>query len=477
MAQFVTETGFARKTLQEIRADLEARLKQVFGPSFETSVDSPNGQLVGALSMALSNVWELAQEVYDSRDPAQATGVSLDFAAAINSIFRKEATACAVTAVLYTLDASATIPAGSRAMRTRGSLLFTLDRAVTISRAACKYLFIVDDGSELNTEYVFHFTFGDVTLENTLPGVSNLQKLHTLIWAAGGYAELRDGGLLVWGDTSVGITGTLPDDFEIYAGSEGDFTAVTTGPQTCEIGELDNIPTTVQGWNMVRNYVAGVPGTSIETDAELRIRRAQAARAIKTTGTDPALEAHLRNDVRGVVAARVVSNRKMVTDSNGRPPKSFEALVSGGTDEDVAQCIWKNQASGIESYGNHFVEIIDDNGDGQLISFSRAQARFLWVRVVYHLYDEEQFPGEDSLRASLVEWANQEYDVGRDVIPDRIYSALYPPYINGVGQATITVAVTSSENDTPLFGDSIIPIGPSEFASLVADRVVLVPAV
>lgn len=477
MAQYVTETGFARKTLQEIRADLEARLKQVFGPSFETSVDSPNGQLVGALSMALSNVWELAQEVYDSRDPAQATGVSLDFAAAINSIFRKEATACAVTAVLYTLDASATIPAGSQAMRTRGSLLFTLDRAVTISRAACKYLFIVDDGSELNTEYVFHFTFGDVTLENTLPGVSNLQKLHTLIWAAGGYAELRDGGLLVWGDASVGITGTLPDDFEIYAGAEGDFTAATTGPQTCEIGELDNIPTTVQGWDMVGNYVAGVPGTSIETDAELRIRRAQAARAIKTTGTDPALEAHLRNDVLGVTAARVVSNRKMVTDSNGRPPKSFEALVSGGTDEDVARCIWKNQASGIESYGNHSVEITDDNGDGQLISFSRAQARFLWVRVVYHLYSEEQFPGEDSLRASLVEWANQEYDVGRDVIPDRIYSALYPPYIDGVGQATITVAVTPSENDTPLFGDSVIPIGPSEFASLVVDRVVLVPAV
>lgn len=474
MAQYVTETGFARKTLQEIRADLEQRLKQVFGPSFETSVDSPNGQLVGALSLALSNVWELAQEVYDSRDPAQATGVSLDFAAALNSIFRKEATACAVTAVLYTLGASATIPAGSRAMRTRGSLVFTLDNEVTISRADCKYLFIVDDGSELNTEYVFHFTFGDVTLENTLPGVSNLQKLHTLIWAAGGYAELRDGGLLVWGDTSVGITGTLPDDFEIYAGSEGDFTAVTTGPQTCEIGELDNIPTTVQGWDMVRNYVAGVPGTSIETDAELRIRRAQAARAIKTTGTDPALEAHLRNDVRGVTAARVVSNRKMVTDVNGIPPKSFESLVSGGSDEDVARCIWQNQPSGIESYGNHAVEILDDDGDGQLIRFSRATPRFLWVRVVYHLYDEEQFPGEESLRASLVDWASQEYDIGRDVIPDRIYSALYPPYIAGVGQANITVAVTSSENETPNYGDDVIPIGAVEFASLVADRVTLV---
>lgn len=472
---YVTETGFARKTLQEIRVELETQLKQVFGQDFETAVDSPNGQLIGQLSLALSNVWELAQEIYNSRDPNQATGLSLDFTAALNGIFRKTATACRVEAVLYTLEDSVDIPAGSRAMRTRGSLLFTLDSAVSISRAACDYLFIQDDGSEKETEYVFHFTFGDVTLNNSTSS-TNLSRLYTLIISAGGHAELRDGGLLVWDDGAVGITGQLPDDFIIYAGANGGFTAVSTGPQTCEIGELDNIPNSVQDWDMVRNYIAGIPGTSTETDTELRIRRAQAARAIKSTGTDPALEAHLRNDVEGVTAARVFSNRTPQTDAEGRPMKSFEALVVGGSDEDVAQCIWDNMPSGIQPYGNTTETIIDENGDEQVIQFSRPVAKFLWVKVTYHLYDEEQFPGVDSMKASLVDWATQEYSMGRDVIPDRIYSAIYPPNINGVGQATIQVAITDEETDTPTYGTSTIPIGPAQFALLSAGRVTLVEA-
>lgn len=472
---YITEQGFERKTLQEIRTELENRLKLVFGQNFETSVDSPNGQLIGQLSLALSNVWELAQEVYNSRDPNQATGVSLDFAAALNGIFRKTSTPCRVEAVLYTLAESATIPAGSRAMRTRGGLLFTLDADVSISRASCDYLFIVDDGSQKNTEYVFHFTFGDVTLDNST-GATNLSRLYALIISAGGHAELRDDGLLVWYDGAVGITGQLPSDFIIYAGENGDFTAVSTGPQTCEIGELDNIPNSVQGWDMVRNYIAGIPGTSMETDTELRIRRAQAARAIKSTGTDPALEAHLRNDVEGVTSARVLSNRTPQTDAEGRPPKSFEALVVGGSAHDVAMCIWNNMPSGIQPYGNTTEIIIDDNDDEQVIQFSRPEAKFLWVKVTYHLYDEEQFPGEDSLRASLVDWASQEYSMGVDVIPDRIYSALYPPYIKGVGQASIQVAVTDAESDTPTFGTSVIPIAPAQFALLTAGRVQLVEA-
>ena len=476
MGTYVTESGFKRKTLQECRAEIENELKQVFGPSFETSVDSPNGQLVGALSMALSNVWELAQEVYDSRDPAQATGVSLDFAAAVNGIYRHGSTACRVDAMLYTLGASANVPAGSKAMRTRGSLLFSLDTAVAISRASCDALFIQDDGSAKNTEYVFHFTFGDVTLENTSPSTPNLAALKADIETAGGTAEYSENGLLVTHENGVGITGNLPDDFIIYSGKSATFTADSVGVQTCEVGELDNIPTTVQGWDMVRNYVAGVPGTSIETDAELRIRRDQAVRAIKSTGTDPAIEAHLQNDVTGVTAARVFSNRTMLEDSDGRPPKSFEALVVGGTDHDVAMCIWKNMPSGIQPYGNTSEIIIDENDDEQVIQFSRPEAKFLWVKVTYHLYDEEQFPGEDSLRASLVDWASQEYNMGVDVIPDRIYSSIYPPYIKGVGQANIQVAVTDAESDTPTFGTSVIPIAPAQFALLTAGRVQLVEA-
>lgn len=475
---YVGETGLQRKTLQEVRLEIEQALKNVFGVSFETSVDSPNGLLISQLSLSISNIWELAQEVYISRDPAQASGVTLDWIAALSGLSRKEATACRVGAMLYTEEASADIPAGSLAMRQRGSLEFALDEAVSIDREACQELMIYDNGSAKSTAYVFHFTFGDVTLNNSTSS-ANLNVLQTAIIAAGGTAVMPtgtvDGGLKVTVDGStVGITGAMPEDFIIRAGMPGDFTATSTGVQTCEVGELDSIPVAVTGWDAVYNYSAGIPGTARETDTELRVRRAAAVRSIQARGTDASIAAHLIEEVTGVTAASVTSNRTMSTDADGRPPKSFEVLVAGGSDQDIAQNIWENQPSGIQSYGNTSVEITDGEGAGQVISFSRAQARYLWLKITYQRYTEEQAPTEAEIKAALVNWAAQEYQLGVDVITQRVMQGLYG--VQGIGNAFAQAAITDTPDGTPTYGSAVdvIPIGNAQYASLIADRITLV---
>lgn len=477
MGTYVTESGLNRKTLQECRAEIETALKQAFGPSFETSVDSPNGLLISQLALGFSNAWELAYEVFVSRDPDQATGVSLDFVAALNGLTRQSAEACEVEAVLYTLNSSATITANSKAIRTRGNLEFGLNSSVSISRSSCKRIMIGDNGSQKNTEYTFEFTFGTVVLNNSTEQ-SNLYRLRQQIILAlpeGGHAEFFGDNLVIWVENStVGITGTLPDDFNVYAGATGVFTAVNTGLQTCAVGELDEVTGGVTGFDAVYNYVVGTPGRDTETDEELRIRRSISARSFKSCGTDSSIEAHLRNDVTGVSAALVTSNRTMVTDIEGRPPKSFEALVGGGTDEDVAMCIWKNMPSGIQCFGNTFVEITDEDGDKQMISFSRPIAKYLWVRVTYRLYSEEEFTGIDSLKASILQWADIEYNLGKDVIPDRIYQGIYR--IPGVGQCQIEVAITDNATDTPSYTDETIAVPSTEYAVLSLDRISLIPA-
>ena len=477
MGTYVTPTGLKRKTLQEIRLELETSFKEVFGPDFETSVDSPNGLFVGNCALALSQLWELAFEVFVSRDPNEAEGVALDYAAALNGILRKSAQACRVDALVFTDKASATIPAGSQAVRTRGNLLFDLDADVEISRAGCERLLIVDDGSAKNTEYVFHFTFGDVTLNNSTQS-SNISKLETLIRAAGGQCEYLDGtasgGLLVWDENSVGITGTMPDDWIVLAANTGYFTATQTGAQTCEIGELDEIARPVTGWEKVYNIETGVPGTDTESDNALRVRRQQSAREIKSTGTDPSIAAHLMNEVNGVTAAVVISNRGFATDSDGRPGKCFETMVVGGSDEDVAYKIWENLPSGMQPYGTTEIPIVDENGDQQIIAFSRPAPKYLWIKVTYKLYNEEIFPGSAALKQSILEWGEGEYAMGKDVIRDRIYSALYPPFIKGVGAATIEIAVTNEANGTPSYGTADIPIARFEYAAVDLDRITLV---
>lgn len=474
MSEFVTPTGLNRKTLQELRVEFENKFKQVFGVAFETAVDSPNGLLISQLALSYNDLWELAQEIYSSLDPNQAVGAALDARAAFNGVSRKPALPCIVDAVLYTNGSSATIPAGSLAKRQRGNLNFALDETVTISRSSCDELLIIDNGSAKNTEYVFHFTFGDVTLNNSTSD-SNLSVLRTAVNSAGGSATLTDRGLIVrMSDNSlVGITGAMPSDFIIQSGANGKFTAVELGLQTCEIGELDTIAAAVSGWNAVYNYAAGEPGEDLESDESLRVRRAAAASVRNIRATDPAIEAALL-DVRGVTTARVFSNRTFNTNADGVPGKSFISLVVGGTDADVARCIYENQPSGIQSWGNTTVNVTDSHGFEQQISFSRPTPKYLWVKFYYRVYDEEVFPGEETIKKAMVEWAEKQYTLGKDVIPTRISGGIYE-LVAGVGVAMAYVALTDSPDTVPSSGDysvvETLTILPFEYAVLEEDRV------
>ena len=476
MGEFVTSTGLNRKTLQELRLEFENKFKQVFGVAFETAVDSPNGLLISQLALSYNDLWELAQEIYSSLDPNQAVGAALDARAAFNGVSRKPALPCTVDAVLYTSGDSATIQAGSLARRQRGNLNFALDETVTISRSSCDELLIIDNGSAKNTEYVFHFTFGDVTLNNST-SASNIAVLATAIHNAGGYSEITTRGIVVrsMDDSPVGITGAMPSDFIIQSGANGKFTAVELGYQTCEIGELDTIAAAISGWNAVYNYAAGEPGEDLESDESLRVRRAAAARARKSCATDPAIEAALL-DVPGVSTAIVKSNRGFTTDDEGVPGKAFVSLVVGGNDNDIAKCIYENQPSGIQSYGNTSVNITDSHGIEQQISFSRTTPVYLWVKVTYSLYDEEAFPGQDVVKDALVEWAEKEYTLGKDIISTRINQGLYD--VPGIGVATCAVAVTDSPDTAPSSAsyetDKRIPVSFFSYAALEDDRILFV---
>ena len=466
--EYVTDTGLKKKTLQELRIETENGLKQVFGVGFETSVDSPNGLLISQLALANSRLWDLAQEIYSSLDPNQATGTALDARAAFNGVTRKPAEACTVTAMLYTEDESATIPAGSIANRQRGDLDFALDEAVSIDRASCAELMLDISDVESGT-YTLEFSFGNVSWDTT-----SSTTLASLITTAGGIAEETTRGLRVtYSSGSVGLTGSIPDGVIVQAGMPGNFTAVSTGYQTCEIGELDNIPTSVDGWSSVYNYEAGTPGADLESDASLRIRREAATKVKRSKATDPATEAALL-DVSGVTTARVFSNRGFDTDADGVPGKSFTSLVVGGTDAAVAQCIYENQPSGIQSWGNTTVNITDSHGFEQQISFSRPTPKYLWVKFYYRVYDEEVFPGEDVIKKAMVEWAEKQYTLGKDVIPTRIPGGIYE-LVAGVGVAIAHVAITDSPDTVPSSGDysweAALTIPPFAYAVLEEDRI------
>lgn len=107
----VTEQGFTVKSAAEITADLDAKFVGTFGSQFDTSAESPDGQLIGIVAKLLEDVWQQAEGAYNAYSPSNAYGVGLDKVAEINGITRITNLPTSV-AITFTGTAGTVVPEG-----------------------------------------------------------------------------------------------------------------------------------------------------------------------------------------------------------------------------------------------------------------------------------------------------------------------------------------------------------------------------
>lgn len=74
----IQPTGYVRKPLSTILAEIEDQMVTEFGPGVIQTSQSPLGQINGLMADLISEVWELAEAVYQENDPDQAEGVNLE---------------------------------------------------------------------------------------------------------------------------------------------------------------------------------------------------------------------------------------------------------------------------------------------------------------------------------------------------------------------------------------------------------------
>lgn len=84
----VVTTGFSRKPLTVILAEIEQANIETFGPGIIQTSQSPMGQLNGLRADVLSAAWEMFEDIYQSYDPDQAEGTRLDILARLRLISR-----------------------------------------------------------------------------------------------------------------------------------------------------------------------------------------------------------------------------------------------------------------------------------------------------------------------------------------------------------------------------------------------------
>ncbi len=154
----------------------------------------------------------------------------------------------------------------------------------------------------------------------------------------------------------------------------------------------------------------------------------------------------------------------------GRFPKSFEAVVQGGTDADVANKIWTTKPAGIQTFGNTAFTITDSQGEFQVINFSRPTPIYIWVTVALTLYAEEVFPpnGQDLVAAAINTYGSN-LGIGVDVLLQRVLAQIFN--VPGIASGVMQIASTNLPGDSPLFGTADINIAENEVAIFDLTRI------
>jgi uncharacterized phage protein gp47/JayE len=384
-------TGLVIETIPEIRDGMNEDARNAFGKSLPLGDKDLHGQLHGIMSERFGVLWELLQDVVGMLDPDAATGAALEALCALTGTARRPATSSKVTLTLTGTPATL-VSSGSRAATESTSKEFATDANATITLLT---------SWAASTAYTLgqRRTNGGNAYVVTDPGTSAASGGPT-----GEGEAIVDNGV-VWRFLGQG-TGAV----DVAS------TATLTGPTVALSGDVIDIVTPVSGWQGVINVLDADEGQNLESDEDLRVRREfELARA--GTGPVDAVRADLLNEenVPGAKVVTVFHNPTDVTNVDGMPPHSVEALIEGGDDQDIRDQLLRSVTGGIQTHGTVSGTATDTQGIDHTIKFSRPTSVDIWVDITVEV-DANFAPidVEDQVAAALVA-AGDLYPSGRDV--------------------------------------------------------------
>ncbi|KHK48673.1 hypothetical protein PI85_22245, partial [Lysinibacillus sp. A1] len=256
-----------------------------------------------------------------------------------------------------------------------------------------------------------------------------------------------------------------------------DFTLNTEGKGTVEIVALDvgaignvgaNTITEIVNPDAdvisVNNPLKTSGGREKETDVEARERA-----DITVEGIGSATTAVIRTNllkISSIRAAKVIENFKDEIDQYGTPPRSIQAFVLGGSDEEVSKAIHEKKAGGIQPYGTTYVDVLDLSGDVKQIGFTRAKEVNISIKVNVTTNTSFTFDGVNQIKTALIRYVggtdsnNNAYsglNMGEDVVVARLNAITFS--VDGIEDVKVEVS-----KDGVKYDDSNVVIALQEVA-------------
>lgn len=444
MAFGVTDQGFVRKRLADIKLEREQDLRDALGENINLLPEEVLGQLVGVGSEREALIWEDMEALYNSYYPDLSEGVSLDNGASITGSIRKNPSESQIVGQLLFGVVGTTILQGNIVSVFENSparfvtlsdvtLIAGVDEIqdITFSATPTSGSFRLSFGGLLTALIDFDDTAADVkTKLEALSSIPTGSITVTGSFAAGFTITFINPGSTGLGKRDVQILVAPSSDNTLSDGSpvgitivettkgipqgEVNMQAETQGAVDAPSNTLNVIETPVGGWTDTVNPLDATVGTAIESDPEFKIRRRE--EVAKAGATTPDAVFADVSSVEDVTAVVVFFNKLDIPDLDGRPPHSIDIVVQDGDEDDIAIGIFGTVGGGITFVGDITKFVTDSQGLPQSIKFSRPTEIDIHVEIDLTI-DTDIFPvdGIAQVDALILAYGNA-LTIGQDVI-------------------------------------------------------------
>ena len=466
----LTPEGYKTKPFDIMVKEVEEALTSSLG-SINLTPPSVFSVLINTFLIEVAKIDLKGEEIYNAGYPNTATGYSLDGIADYNGIKRLSATNSTVTAQVSAINYT-TIPIGSEVLIENTNNILLFPQTITVNNERCNSIVLEVIDNTL-AEYKVIINNVEYTYEKPdLAFTSDIAEgLKLLIAANTSLIVTRVESILNVSSVDYLSLFTCFATEEIAINScttNVDLIAKEAGAIAIPEKSVTTIQTPISGWISVNNLTAGLTGRDLETDIELRTRRIKSIK-FSGSGTVEAMKARLLN-ITGVTSVKILENVTEVTDVNGLPPKSFEALVLGGTDLQIAKMIWLAKPAGIKTYGNTEITVLDSEGKNQVVYFSRSTKVYVFARVII-TKNSDFIP--DSIPAIKQNIVNQilKVGLGEPVIYQSLFAGVYA--VDGITNALITIGGTLVETDIPALAAANIIVLPSQIVTTDINKITI----
>lgn len=421
MAYGLNPYGFNRPTLSNIISERLQSYRDVFGSNINTNDNSIINKIVSIEADRENQIWQMAQEVFDSQTYQGAEGIYLDDLFSRRGIYRRGVTKATGSVQMFlepSIPYNTTYSAGTYKVNSTfslqqdvlvsgniiahkmlnsqislGTYTFTIVNSTT-SATVTLNLTLSDktpNSSALNT---FFNSIKDFIVNNTI--ATNSSRI---------FIDSVNGSMYIGYSSATSLIGLSQKvDFKVspQIGQKCitfDVIADTAGFNPVSIGQIASISPTPTGFVSIQNIEAFYSGSNVESDAEYRAR-ASTTVSSPAAATRSAIINGLLTGVSGVSKVKIFSNPTGTTSPAGIPPYKFVTVVYGGDTPSISKKLYDLIACSNATWGNVTYSVDTEDGEVEIIRHSKAAEKEVAVRVSYKTTQNR--PLADSEKQSII---------------------------------------------------------------------------